>query len=71
VIAAHFPPLGGAASTSAPAAPSATLEDAERRFLEAALSSNAGNIRATARALGIARNTLYRKMAKYGLAASE
>jgi len=45
-----------------------TFREAERRFLDEALQAHGGNVRATARALGIARATLYRKIERYGLA---
>jgi DNA-binding NtrC family response regulator len=45
-----------------------SLRGAERRFLEAALRENGGNIQATARALGVSRGTLYRKISRYKLA---
>jgi DNA-binding NtrC family response regulator len=44
-----------------------TLRDAERRFLEGALKTHGGNILRTARALGVSRGMLYRKIEKYGL----
>jgi transcriptional regulator with GAF, ATPase, and Fis domain len=43
------------------------IEDAERQLVERALRAHEGNLRATARSLGIARATLYRKIKKYGL----
>jgi Nif-specific regulatory protein len=43
------------------------LEYAERKLLEAGLRANDGNIQATSRALDVPRNTLYRKLKKYGL----
>jgi DNA-binding NtrC family response regulator len=45
-----------------------SLRGAERRFLEATLRANGGNIQATARALGVSRGTLYRKISRYKLA---
>jgi len=44
-----------------------TFRDAERALVEKALKDADGNIQATARALGISRNTLYRKLNKYKL----
>jgi DNA-binding NtrC family response regulator/tetratricopeptide (TPR) repeat protein len=55
-----------AAEVSAPAVPGA-LDDALRGHLEAALRATGGNIRRTAVALGISRNTLRARMDKYGL----
>jgi len=43
------------------------LEDAERAAIAAALEESGGNIAETARRLGIAKATLYRKMSAYGL----
>jgi two-component system nitrogen regulation response regulator NtrX len=47
------------------------LEEAERRFFAARLADHGGNITETARALRIARGTLYRKLRKYGLATED
>ena len=65
----HLPPLsprrpGG---TERSGRPGETMREAERRLLEKALAAHGGNIRATARDLGVSRGTLYRKMRKYGL----
>jgi DNA-binding NtrC family response regulator len=43
------------------------LEDAERAAIVAALEEAGGNIAETARQLGIAKATLYRKMSAYGV----
>jgi sigma-54 dependent transcriptional regulator, acetoin dehydrogenase operon transcriptional activator AcoR len=40
----------------------ATLEDMELSVIQKALQAHGGNVSATARALGISRNTIYRKM---------
>ncbi|RJF96266.1 sigma-54-dependent Fis family transcriptional regulator [Noviherbaspirillum saxi] len=40
----------------------ATLEDVELSVIQKALQANGGNVSATARALGISRNTIYRKI---------
>ncbi|PUA18312.1 sigma-54-dependent Fis family transcriptional regulator [Glaciimonas sp. PCH181] len=40
----------------------ANLEQVERSVIEKALASNGGNVSATARALGVSRNTIYRKI---------
>lgn len=45
----------------------ASLEEAERLLIQAALSYNRGNRAKTARQLGLGRKTLYRKMAEYGI----
>jgi DNA-binding NtrC family response regulator len=44
-----------------------TLEEAEARLVAAALAASAGNKNEAARRLGIDRQRLYRKIAKYGL----
>jgi DNA-binding NtrC family response regulator len=71
VMALHLPQLGADARAFATPAPQQdeplTLRDAERRFLVRALAANGGNIQVTARALGISRGTLYRKIDKYGI----
>ena len=40
----------------------ANLEEVERSVIEKALASHGGNVSATARALGVSRNTIYRKI---------
>ena len=47
------------------------LELVERQHIQKVLSLNNGNITLSARALGIGRNTLYRKMGSYGIVCSE
>ena len=44
------------------------LQRLEREYLEAALRLHGGRMQDTARAAGISRRTLLRKMIKYGLA---
>jgi Nif-specific regulatory protein len=44
-----------------------TYAEAERDIVRRALDEAGGNIRAAARALGVSRNTLYRKLAKYDI----
>ena len=56
---------GGQAYVRIPA--SATLRDAERELIQAALIHNSGNRAKTARSLGLGRKTLYRKIDEYGL----
>lgn len=46
---------------------SASLQEAERLLIQAALAYNRGNRARTARQLGLGRKTLYRKMATYGI----
>jgi len=64
VGAEHLPPLeiDGADDPG-----SATLQEVEKRFLESALREHGGNIVRTARAVGVSRGMLYRKMEKYGI----
>jgi transcriptional regulator with PAS, ATPase and Fis domain len=46
-----------------------SLADAERRAIERALEASGGNVTRAAKRLGIARATIYRKMARLGLLA--
>jgi len=48
--------------TRAPAAGSGRLEDVEAQAIRAAIGAHGGNVSAAARALGISRNTIYRKL---------
>jgi transcriptional regulator of acetoin/glycerol metabolism len=50
------------ASTDRMAAPGANLEEMEHTAILKALEAHGGNVSATARALGISRNTIYRKL---------
>jgi len=59
----HLPPLAGTASPDE----TGSLDVAERSFIESALRTHDGNIQATAKALGVSRGLLYRKIAKYGI----
>jgi transcriptional regulator of acetoin/glycerol metabolism len=54
-----------------PPADKPPLEDAEMQAILSRLEENDYNRTKTARALGISRNTLWRKMKKYGIAAAE
>jgi transcriptional regulator with PAS, ATPase and Fis domain len=72
------PPLAGALRNAAPApaavplpAPASSLREIEKQAISEALAACRGNIRQTAARLGIARNTLYRKMQDYGLLPAE
>jgi transcriptional regulator of acetoin/glycerol metabolism len=40
----------------------ATLEDVELSVIQKSLAAHDGNVSATARALGVSRNTIYRKI---------
>ncbi len=56
---------GGAGSPAAPALlPSTRLEDVELLTIQRALDEHRGNVSAAARALGVSRNTIYRKLQK-------
>lgn len=65
------PSTGCAPDSLRPGEPSGTgrLRDVERRAIAEALSACRGNIKQAAVRLGIARNTLYRKMQEFGLEA--
>jgi DNA-binding NtrC family response regulator len=52
---------------SAPAGPSLSLEEMERRHIVQVLQETKGNVKAAAAVLGIDRKTLYRKTAEYGI----
>ncbi len=43
------------------------MRDMERGVVERTLATHNYNIKATARALGVSRGTIYRKIRKYGL----
>lgn len=47
--------------------PLCSLDYAERKAIEAAVSQSAGNMTKAAKILGIAKSTLYQKMKKYGI----
>jgi two-component system NtrC family response regulator len=48
-----------------------TLEQVERHMIEKAMEQHLGNISKVARALGLSRNALYRRLERHGLAAGE
>jgi DNA-binding NtrC family response regulator len=52
---------------AAPAGPSLSLEEMERRHIVQVLQETKGNVKAAAAVLGIDRKTLYRKTAEYGI----
>ena len=60
--------VGGFATNSPERAPGAALQSAERTALLQALAQQGGNVTSTACALGLSRNTLYRKIRKHGIA---
>ena len=43
------------------------LEEVEKRTIRKVIKKNNGNMKKTAKELGLGRTTLYRKMKKYGL----
>lgn len=51
-------------SSALPSAASAKLEDVELQTIQRALDEHRGNVSAAARALGVSRNTIYRKLQK-------
>jgi transcriptional regulator of acetoin/glycerol metabolism len=44
-----------------------TLDDVEREAIRAALAEHGGNVVQAARALGVSRSALYRRIERYGL----
>ena len=63
---AHGPGIAAATET-ATAAPATSLEDAERLAIVRAVKNMHGNLAQAARALGVSRSTLYRKVERYHL----
>ncbi len=61
-------PASGFTGSTAEQIPGAALQTAEHTALLQALAQQGGNITLTARALGISRNTLYRKIRKHSIA---
>jgi transcriptional regulator with PAS, ATPase and Fis domain len=55
------------AATTTAAAPAGTLAEAEKRHIEATLRALDNNKRQTAKALGVSRSTLDRKLTQFGL----
>jgi DNA-binding NtrC family response regulator len=58
---------GGAGSGGAPRLEEMTLEDVERVLIEKALERYGGNVSQAARALGLSRSALYRRLATHGI----
>ena len=50
--------------------PMMTLRDGNKQIIEATLKDCGGNVSKTARQLKIARSTLYRKMAEFGISSA-
>lgn len=67
ITAAHLSKCMGLNATAAASADMSTLDEAERDCIAACLGSNNWNVSRSARALGIDRRTLQRKIARYGL----
>ena len=69
VIDADELPLGDAVRPAPirPLAPAGTMRDRKRSALADALQAAGGNVSAAARALGVARSTIYRQLQRYGL----
>jgi DNA-binding NtrC family response regulator len=66
ILPAHLPPLTpGGVRVPLNGQERLTLRETERAEIERALDVKGGNIKATARALGISRATLYRKAKRY------
>ncbi|MCA9848792.1 MAG: sigma 54-interacting transcriptional regulator, partial [Dehalococcoidia bacterium] len=65
VTLAHLPPLGPRGAPESTGA----LGAAERALIESTLRAHDGNLAAAARALGVSRGLLYRRLAKFGIAA--
>ena len=57
------------ASESAIGTAGMTLDQVERRMIEAAMAQHQGNVSAVARALGLSRAALYRRLERHGIAA--
>lgn len=60
-------PAGGGGADRMPAVGEVSLEEMERRMIERALEFHKGNVSEAARALGLTRSSLYRRMEKFGL----
>jgi len=56
------PAHGASTSTERPLIQGGKLEDLAQSMISASLQAHGGNVAATARALGISRNTIYRKL---------
>ena len=59
--------LGGADGAGAAALDQMSLEDVERVLIEKALTRAAGNVSDAAKALGLSRSALYRRLKRHGL----
>jgi transcriptional regulator of acetoin/glycerol metabolism len=62
------PDLGrGDAAAEATADRARTLDEVERDAIRAALAAHGGNVVQAAKALGLSRSALYRRLERYGL----
>jgi two-component system NtrC family response regulator len=61
--------VGAAVGRDYSTSPHLTLEQAERQMIEQVLAQHEGNISRVAKALGLSRASLYRRLEKHGLAA--
>lgn len=62
-----FSSMEGINADSADLKPAGTLDDMEKLAIEEALAKSEGNLTQASRILGITRQTLYRRMEKYGM----
>lgn len=62
-----FSSMEGINGDSADLKPAGTLDDMEKLAIEEALAKSEGNLTQASRILGITRQTLYRRMEKYGM----
>ena len=60
-------PIGAVVAATPDVTPGAALQTAERTALMQALGQQGGNVTHTAHALGVSRNTLYRKLHKHSI----
>ncbi len=67
ILPVHLPLPQARSPAESPAAQLLTLAEAERRHIESVLNAVGGNRTAAAKALGIGRNTLGRKLREFGL----
>ncbi|MCG8388204.1 MAG: sigma-54 dependent transcriptional regulator, partial [Cytophagales bacterium] len=59
--------INTATSSKAPTSQARTLDEMERDFILESLEQNHGNVTQTAKALGLTRTALYRRMNKHGI----
>ena len=62
-----FSSMEGINADSVDLKPAGTLDDMEKLAIEEALAKSEGNLTQASRILGITRQTLYRRMEKYGM----